>query len=304
MPVSMFGGASFAHFLFTDSKDVFAVTFCWGIGVMLGIQTGAGVSGGHVNPIVTTSFASIGKLPWRKVPHYMLGQHLGAFLASAILYFNYIDLLDSVDGGERQIFGKNGTGILLTTYPNDNVHLSVCVFDTIICSALLMFTIMVILDDRNANTTKGMHAFLIGIMVVALCWAYGANCMAAVNPARDFPARVLSALVGYGAETFTFRNFWWIPMFVPHLGGLIGTWLYVLGVGMHISKPQSKDGPEGVNLLPLAPRAGESAGHTGVYTVGLRSATYHIADNSEQHANVKASELPAASDLEEKIKEP
>lgn len=49
---------------------------------------------------------------------------------------------------------------------------------------------------------------------------------------------------------------------------------------------------------------GESAGHTGVYTVGLRSATYHIADNSGTHANIKASELPAASDLEEKIKEP
>ncbi|EEC04798.1 aquaporin, putative, partial [Ixodes scapularis] len=127
----IFGGASFAHYLFTDNKDVFAVTFCWGIGVMLGIQTGAGVSGGHVNPIVTTSFASVGKLPWRKVPHYLLGQHLGAFLAAAILYFNYIDLLDKFDGGARQIFGTNGTGILLSTYPHPDVHLSVCVFDTV-----------------------------------------------------------------------------------------------------------------------------------------------------------------------------
>ncbi|KAM7285988.1 aquaporin-7 [Ixodes scapularis] len=256
----IFGGASFAHYLFTDNKDVFAVTFCWGIGVMLGIQTGAGVSGGHVNPIVTTSFASVGKLPWRKVPHYLLGQHLGAFLAAAILYFNYIDLLDKFDGGARQIFGTNGTGILLSTYPHPDVHLSVCVFDTIICSGLLMFTIMVILDDRNANTTKGMHAFLIGIMVVALCWAFGSNCMAAVNPARDFPPRVLSALVGYGAETFSYRQFWWIPLFVPHLGGFIGTWLYVLFVGMHIPKPR-RDGDEKevVNLLPLAPRADKTS---------------------------------------------
>uniref|UniRef100_A0A4D5RZB6 Putative aquaporin major intrinsic protein family n=1 Tax=Ixodes scapularis TaxID=6945 RepID=A0A4D5RZB6_IXOSC len=101
-----------------------------------------------------------------------------------------------------------------------------------------------------------MHAFLIGIMVVALCWAFGSNCMAAVNPARDFPPRVLSALVGYGAETFSYRQFWWIPLFVPHLGGFIGTWLYVLFVGMHIPKPR-RDGDEKevVNLLPLAPRA-------------------------------------------------
>ncbi|KAH7962773.1 hypothetical protein HPB52_017872 [Rhipicephalus sanguineus] len=276
----MFGGASFAHFLFTDQKDVFAVTFCWGIGVMLGIQTGAGVSGGHVNPIVTTSFASVGKLPWRKVPHYILGQHLGAFLASAILYFNYIegDIQKHAEGGDaslrsfrsrtpcvaghslRRTFALRDTCLALGMPENPVFSRytvrALILYEEIICSGLLMFTIMVILDDRNANTTKGMHAFLIGIMVVALCWAYGANCMAAVNPARDFPARVLSALVGYGAESFTFRNFWWIPMFVPHLGGLIGTWLYVLCIGMHISKPQQKDGPEGVNLLPLAPRAG------------------------------------------------
>ncbi|XP_064474915.1 aquaporin-7-like [Ornithodoros turicata] len=258
----IFGGASFAHYIFGNQKDVLAVTFCWGMGVMLGIQTGAGVSGGHVNPVVTTSFASVGRLPWRKVPHYILGQHLGAFVASAILYFNYIDVLDHYDGGERQIFGNKGTGILLTTFPNENVHLSICIFDTIICSALLMFTIMVIIDNKNANTTAGMHAFLIGIMVIALCWAFGTNCMAAINPARDFPPRVLASMVGYGPEVFTFRHFWWIPMFIPHVGGLIGTWLYVLAIEMHIRPERLHDDRaerEMTNLLPLPPRTEKSA---------------------------------------------
>lgn len=254
----LFGGASFAHYIFAKQHDVLAITFCWGIGVMLGIQTGAGVSGGHVNPVVTTSFASIGRLPWRKVPHYILGQHLGAFLAAGILYFNYIDMLDAYDGGQRQILGPNGTGILLTTFPAEGVSLSTCIFDTVVCSALLMFTIMVILDNKNAKTTSGMHAFLIGIMVIALCWAYGTNCMAAVNPARDFPPRVLAAMVGYGPEVFTYRHFWWIPLFIPHVGGLIGTWLYVLAVEMHIAPAREEKAyaeREMANLLPLPPRS-------------------------------------------------
>ena len=45
--------------------------------------------GGHIHPGVTVAFATVGKLPWRKVPHYVLGQHLGGFFAAAVLYFTY-----------------------------------------------------------------------------------------------------------------------------------------------------------------------------------------------------------------------
>lgn len=46
-------------------------------------------TGGHINPAVTVAFATLGKFPWKKVGHYLLAQHLGAFVASAVLYVNY-----------------------------------------------------------------------------------------------------------------------------------------------------------------------------------------------------------------------
>ena len=49
----------------------------------------AGVSGGHLNPAVSLAFAISGRLSWRKVPYYMLGQYIGAFLGAASVYFVY-----------------------------------------------------------------------------------------------------------------------------------------------------------------------------------------------------------------------
>ena len=41
--------------------------FSWGIAVLLGVLVSGGVSGGHVNPAVTVSVATLGKFPWWKV---------------------------------------------------------------------------------------------------------------------------------------------------------------------------------------------------------------------------------------------
>lgn len=228
----LMGEASMAHMVFKKEHDIFAVVFCWGIAVMLGLLTGTSNSGGHINPIVTTGLASLGKFPWKKAPHYILGQHLGSFAACALLYANNINLLDHYDGGARSALGEKATGILWTTFPDPNASLGICVLDTIICSGLLMFGILVILDKDNGGIPNYLHSFYIGLLVMALCWSLGSNCMAAINPARDFPPRVFAALVGYD-DAFSHRNFWWIPMFVTHLGGSIGCYLYELTIGIH-----------------------------------------------------------------------
>ena len=38
-------------------------------------------------------YSSVGKFPWRKVPHYLAGQYLGAFLGSATVFCVYWDAL-------------------------------------------------------------------------------------------------------------------------------------------------------------------------------------------------------------------
>ncbi|OBZ68878.1 Aquaporin-9 [Grifola frondosa] len=52
----------------------------------------------------------------------------------------------------------------------------------------------------------------------------------AINPARDLGPRLLTAMVGYGKDVFTFRNqYWlWCPVIGPIVGALVGTFLYDL----------------------------------------------------------------------------
>lgn len=60
-------------------QNPLAMSLVAGIGAMLGITASLPVSGGHINPAVTVAFAVCGKHPWKKVPHYVLGQYLGKF---------------------------------------------------------------------------------------------------------------------------------------------------------------------------------------------------------------------------------
>ncbi|XP_022710134.1 aquaporin-7-like [Varroa jacobsoni] len=86
------GESAMVHLVLKGVKDVFAAVFCWGIAIMLGLLTGASNSGGHINPIVTTGFASVGRFPWTKVPHYLLGQYLGERKKEPKPFFQLLDV--------------------------------------------------------------------------------------------------------------------------------------------------------------------------------------------------------------------
>jgi len=46
-------------------------------------------AGGSANPNVTLMFCLLGKARWRKLPVYVLGEMLGAFMAAVVTYFAY-----------------------------------------------------------------------------------------------------------------------------------------------------------------------------------------------------------------------
>jgi aquaglyceroporin related protein len=63
---------------------------------------------------VTLSMAAFGRFPWRKVPGYVLGQILGAWLGAIIVFANYFHAIDIFEGkkGRRTL----STGSLFGTY--------------------------------------------------------------------------------------------------------------------------------------------------------------------------------------------
>ncbi|RWS08020.1 water-specific aquaporin-like protein [Dinothrombium tinctorium] len=210
--------------------------FSWGLALTAAIYVTGGVSGGHVNPAVSLGLASVGKLEWRKLPHYFAGQYLGAFIGAVITYCVYYDPLTKVFGDNLQVSGPNATAGIFGTFPNENSSSGTCFLDQVVAVGFFLLLINAITDKKNMNCPKGLVPVAIGLCDLGLLvFAFGYNCGAPINPARDFAPRLLTLIAGWGPEVFSIRNYnyFWIPIVACHLGGVIGSWLYVLLIENH-----------------------------------------------------------------------
>ncbi|XP_076354758.1 aquaporin-9-like [Tachypleus tridentatus] len=217
------------------SAGAVAVPLGWGLGLMIGIAVSGGVSGGHLNPAVTIAFATVGKFKWRKIPAFLASQYLGGFAAAALVFFVYEGAFENFDGGFRSVIGENATAHIFATYPQEFVHTGNGLIDQILGTFLLMIAISAIIDDKNMNIAQGLQPLLIGLSLTAIINCFGFNCQASLNPARDLSPRIFTAMAGWGIEVFSFRNYnwFWVPVIGPHIGAVIGVWIYRLMIELH-----------------------------------------------------------------------
>lgn len=238
-----FGTASVAQSVLSLSNkgDFFAVNWGWGLGVMLGLLVSGGVSGGHLNPAVTVAVATLGKLPWRKVPHYLAAQYLGAFLASGVVFLVYWDAIVWYEHDRGAYRTTPDTAAIFGTYPAQHLTFLGGVGDQFLGTGLLLLCVCAITDSRNMQVSKQFVPLFVGFTVLALGICFGFNCGYAINPARDFAPRLFTALTGWGLDVFTAYNHWWVvPIFATHIGAIFGAWLYYLAVEINWPKEENE----------------------------------------------------------------
>ncbi|KAK4991564.1 glycerol channel [Elasticomyces elasticus] len=215
----------------TDEQTVADRYFRWGIGVMLGVYV-AGDSGAYLNPAVTFTMCLFRRLPWRRFPAYFLAQFLGGFFAAGVVYANYINGINQVEGyGKRTVPpSKTATAGIFCTYPQAFVTKTSQFFSEFIASAILMFVIFALKDDSNNGSSKGggnWFPLSLFFLVFGIGACFGWETGYAINLARDFGPRLMSHAVGYGHEVWSAGGYYfWVPMVAPFCGCVFGGFLY------------------------------------------------------------------------------
>jgi glycerol uptake facilitator protein len=201
------------------------ITLGWGLGVTMGVYIAGKISGAHLNPAVTLALAVFRGFSWRKVLPYTLVQTAGAFAAAALVYWNYLPAFRQVDPQLGHTAG------IFTTFPAFPGMPQAGFLDQLIGTALLVLLIFAITDEFNMPPGANLAPLLIGLVVVVIGMSFGGMHGYAINPARDFGPRLFTVIAGFSNNGLTDGSrVWWIPVFAPLLGGLIGAAVYDFGI--------------------------------------------------------------------------
>jgi MIP family channel proteins len=243
----VFGIGSVAQAVLSGKAGIehLSINLAWGLAVTMGCYVAGGVSGAHLNPAVTLALAVFRRFSWKKVLPYIMGQFLGAFSASAVVYAVYREALTHFDGGVRQVVGAKATAGIWATYPQSFLSSFPGGFiDQVLGTALLMLLIFALTDRKNNSPKENFAPLFVGAAVVLIGMTFGYNAGYAINPARDLAPRLFTYLAGWGSEVFTAgNNWWWVPVVAPILGALAGGLAYDLLITKHH--------PEETNLIAL-----------------------------------------------------
>jgi glycerol uptake facilitator protein len=221
--------------IFQASGDWLLITWGWGFAVVFAVYVAGGVSGAHINPAVTLSFALRRRFPWAKVPQYWAAQIAGAFVGAALVYWNYRYAISSYEHVHHVVRGQVSsipTYSIFATFPAPYYHSWFGPFlDEVIGTAFLVLFVFAVVDEWNAPVKANLAPLVIGFAVVAVGISYGANSGYAINPARDFGPRLLAWAAGYGkiampGDYGNVSTYFWIPIIAPLIGAAIAGYLY------------------------------------------------------------------------------
>ena len=219
MILIIFGGGVVAGVVLKKTKAEGAgwivITIGWGLAVTMGIYAVGSISGAHLNPAVTLAFASIGEFPWEKVPLFITGQMLGAFIGAVIVYLLYLPHWGVTEDESAKL------GVF-STAPAIRSPLSNLVTELIGTFILILGLLFI-----GANQfTEGLNPLVVGALITAIGLSLGAPTGYAINPARDLGPRIAHAVLPIAGKGSSDWEYSWVPVAGPIVGGVYGALFY------------------------------------------------------------------------------
>lgn len=200
-----------------NSSGWIVITAGWGFAVAMGVYVAGWASGGHLNPAVTLGLVATGELAAGKMPIYVAGQFLGAFLGAILVYLSYLPHWSATDDAKSKL-GVFCTIPAIRHTPGNLV----C---EIIGTAVLLVGALGI-NNTNNGLAGGVGPYAIGILVFAIGLSLGGPTGYAINPARDLAPRIAHALLPIPGKGDSDWSYAWVPVVGPLIGAILGALLY------------------------------------------------------------------------------
>src|SRR5258708_7013802 len=160
-----------------SGADLGFISMAFGLIVVAMVYTIGKVSGCHINPAVTFALAVTKRLPWSDVPLYWGSQIAGGIAGAFPMWGSF---------GTRAVDLGYGFGIVHFDHTVTSWGSAMLIEG--IGTAILLFTIMGIVDTRSP---EGWAGLVIGLVIVAIIITVGQITNASLNPARPIGALLL-----------------------------------------------------------------------------------------------------------------
>src|SRR5699024_6203184 len=98
-------------------------------------------------------------------------------------------------------YAQMSTGAIFSTYPAEWITSVGSLVDQIIATFALVFGILAVTNSK-AKLPDYLHPLVLGLVICGMVVAFGLNCGAILNPARDLSPRIFQLLSGYGLNAF------------------------------------------------------------------------------------------------------
>lgn len=209
--IIVFFGVGVVHSaVLTNSQiGLWQVAVVWGAGVALAIHATAPVSGAHLNPAITAAMAAFGGFDARRMPAYWIAQFLGAAAAAETIYLLFSDTILFYEAARGIVRGAEGSIATARCYgeyfPNPGMQISdsrlisesgACAVEAA-GTAVLSFMIFALTRGKSGRGSS-LAPLLIGLTVASLISLFAPLTQAGFNPARDFGARFIAWVNGWG----------------------------------------------------------------------------------------------------------
>jgi aquaporin Z len=189
-----------------------------GIAFAIAVSATMNVSGGHINPAVTTAMLFLGKIDGKRAFCYILSQLMGAVIGGFFLtvIFGYTKVVADASLGTPHSSALAG----LFNRDLDIQLIALATLIEMVLTFILVFAIFGTVVDPRAPKIGG---FGVGLAIMIDILVGGPLTGAAMNPARYFGTALWEA--GVRAD-FSRLSDCYIYIIGPVLGAVLASWIY------------------------------------------------------------------------------